>query len=181
MGRIRKNEVSDDYLSKHEYEDYKKKFPDSLKQGVPFSNQWKIHGELGKIKEENKFTTAFFKAAQIYANTPDSSSSSSRFRRSSINSEEFDNDLDLTASSSTPQNQITIDLVASNERKIILESQETEFKYTIKNLKDTIKDFEATINVLRNNEINLKVQYKELSRELTLLKNKNEESENRKK
>ncbi|CAG8755007.1 25958_t:CDS:2 [Gigaspora margarita] len=70
--------------------------------------------------------------------------------------------------------------IASNKRKFILESQETKFKYTIKNLKDTIKDFEATINDLRNNEINLKVQYKELSKELILLKNKNKKSENRK-
>ncbi|CAG8606851.1 46491_t:CDS:2 [Gigaspora margarita] len=273
----RKNEIPNDHLSKQEYESYKKKFSVSLKQGITFSNQWKTYGELRRIREENNFTTTFFKAARIYANNqeskiynsnPDSSSincsSSSRSRRSSVNLEEFDNDQDLTSSStsrSDGQNQITIDVdnyttfsdsvsetnnaiisnlietinveifekynlwknakffetennalkvenhalkyelsnlktrytdlekditnlkekyIASSERKIILESQETEYKYTIKNLEDTIKDFEATINDLRNNELNLKKQYKELLRELTLLKNKNEESENRK-
>ncbi|CAG8856825.1 13055_t:CDS:2, partial [Gigaspora margarita] len=70
---------------------------------------------------------------------------------------------------------------ASNERKIFLESQGTEFKYIIKTLEDTIKGFEATIKDLRNNEITLKAQHKELVKELTLLKNKNEDAENRKK
>ncbi|CAG8670717.1 39146_t:CDS:2 [Gigaspora margarita] len=260
MERIHKNEIPNDHLSKQEYEN-----------------------------QESK----------IYNSNPDSSSincsSSSRSRRSSVNLEEFDNNQDLTSSSTTRsdgQNQITIDVdnystfsdsvsevytsdeqpsderhlitnqiakvqtkpiqqptnntiisnliktinveifekynlwknakvfetennalkvenhalkyklsnlktrytnleknitnlkekyIASNERKIILESQETEFKYIIKNLEDTIKDFEATINDLRNNKINLKEQYKELLRELTLLKNKNKESKNRKK
>ncbi|CAG8459678.1 35495_t:CDS:2 [Gigaspora margarita] len=52
----------------------------------------------------------------------------------------------------------------------------------LKRLELNVEDsFEATIKGLRNNEINFKAQHKELLSELTSLKNKNEEAENRKK
>ncbi|CAG8630562.1 15856_t:CDS:2 [Cetraspora pellucida] len=144
MGHIRKNEVPDDHLSKHEYEYYKKKFSNSLKQLI--TNQIDNYSSNEQPSDKQQLITKVSKPIQQSGIT-----------------------------------NLKEKLIASNERKIILESQEAKFKYTIKNLKDTIKDFEATINVLRNNEINLKAQYKKLSKELTLLKNKNEESENRKK
>ncbi|CAG8828288.1 1632_t:CDS:2, partial [Gigaspora margarita] len=54
--RISKNEIPNVRLSKIDYERYKSKFPSSLKQGVPFSNQSKIHDQLRNIKDKNNFT-----------------------------------------------------------------------------------------------------------------------------
>ncbi|CAG8854670.1 32940_t:CDS:2, partial [Gigaspora margarita] len=46
MNRIGRSEIPKVTFSKIDYENYKQKFPSSLKQGVHFSNQSKIHNEL---------------------------------------------------------------------------------------------------------------------------------------
>ncbi|CAG8738795.1 34726_t:CDS:2, partial [Gigaspora margarita] len=69
MGRIRKEEIPNVTLSEDDYEKYCHKLPNSLKRGVTFSNQWKVHDELRNIKNANLFTNAFFTAARCYTNT----------------------------------------------------------------------------------------------------------------
>lgn len=68
MGRIRKDEIPSVKLSKDDYEKYCKKLPNSLKQGITFSNQWKIHDELRDIRKANLFTNEFYAAARCYTN-----------------------------------------------------------------------------------------------------------------
>ncbi|CAG8464352.1 500_t:CDS:2, partial [Racocetra fulgida] len=68
MSRIRRNEIPNITLSRIDYDNYRQKFPSSLKQGVSFSNQLNLHEQLRIIKDENDFTNEFFTAAKIYTN-----------------------------------------------------------------------------------------------------------------
>ncbi|CAG8727903.1 22739_t:CDS:2, partial [Racocetra persica] len=265
LTHISRNEIPDVRLSKINYERYKSKFPGSLKQGVTFSNQSKIHGQLRNIREQeskriidnvseitidvdnDSLTETSDSVSETYTSDGldcceliDCSSSDNerlitnkiakvqtapinnsglqpvtnnttisnlietinaeifkkynlwknvKFFETENNALKVENYV-LKSELSTLKTQY-IDLekeitnlkeknATSNERKTFLELQGTELKNTIKTLEDTIKSFEATIKDLGNNELNLKAQHKELLRELTLLKNKNEEAENRK-
>ncbi|CAG8616560.1 5017_t:CDS:2 [Racocetra persica] len=105
---IRRTEIPNITLSRIDYNNYRQKFPSSLKQSVSFSNQLNLHEQLRIIKDRNDFTNEFFTAAKIYTNNQSKKIINSNYNACQITIE-VDSDSSLTDTSDSDSEPYTTD------------------------------------------------------------------------
>ncbi|CAG8473232.1 5917_t:CDS:2 [Racocetra fulgida] len=178
LTRISRNEIPDVRLSKIDYERYKSKFPGSLKQGVTFSNQSKIHGQLRNIRGENNFTNEIID--NISEITIDVDNDSLTDTSDSVSETYTSDGLDcceLIDCSSSDNERLITNKIAEVQTAPINNSG---LQPVATKSKKCSNDRQIENYALKSELSTLKTQYIDLEKEITNLKEKNAASNERK-